>query len=555
MSREQLPEIDDEPLLEDEQPEDAVETEERFAWLRNMPCFALSALLHLILVLLLINIVYEQGKKKETEVPIVVGVAQAKKPPPPAYDPTLKRDVKKTPKLPGQKSVTDKPFVSKKEVELDQVAAEMPQGTSLEHVSNFNTDFSDSSNQAGTNISMGVGAGVAGAYGERWGKGSLITEGGNPGTEDAVRAALEWLKRHQSEDGSWKAAQYISRCKKTCANVDAARHPNEGGFEYLDVGVTGLAILAFAGYGQTHRDGTIDEFVACLRKAVAYLKRVQVHSEDPSTDGMFGTNDKEQWIYSHAIATMAMCELYVMSNDTLGLKKSVSAAVKLCLRAQNDGRGWRYGIKPGDNDTSVTGWMVLALKTAKNANLGIPKEEFHRAFSGAITWFNAATSATGKTGYMAPGDEGSRLANIFPDPYPYSKDLSCMTAVAVLCRLFAGESRSSPVILNGVKVLMAHTPQWQEQKGRALSTINIYYWYYGSYALFQYGGEPWKKWNQDMIKALISTQRQGIICEDGSWDPIDEWGAAGGRVYSTALGAMTLEVYYRFTRATSGVGL
>ena len=58
-----------------------------------------------------------------------------------------------------------------------------------------------------------------------------------------------------------------------------------------------------------------------------------------------------------------------------------------------------------------------------------------------------------------------------------------------------------------------------------------------------------------MIKALVNSQRQGLICEDGSWDPIDEWGPAGGRVYMTALGAMTLEVYYRFRRAQQGVGL
>ena len=57
-----------------------------------------------------------------------------------------------------------------------------------------------------------------------------------------------------------------------------------------------------------------------------------------------------------------------------------------------------------------------------------------------------------------------------------------------------------------------------------------------------------------MIKALLGSLRQGPICEDGSWDPIDEWGTAGGRVYATALGAMTLEVYYRFIRTQQGEG-
>ena len=56
-----------------------------------------------------------------------------------------------------------------------------------------------------------------------------------------------------------------------------------------------------------------------------------------------------------------------------------------------------------------------------------------------------------------------------------------------------------------------------------------------------------------MQKSLLGTQRVGGD-EDGSWDPIGEWGIAGGRVYATAIGAMTLEVYYRFRRAQEGQG-
>jgi hypothetical protein len=184
---------------------------------------------------------------------------------------------------------------------------------------------------------------------------------------------------------------------------------------------------------------------------------------------------------------------------------------------------------------------------AKNARLtsegGLPD-----GFAGALNWLGKATASSGKHGYMAPGDEGSRLNDVHPEPYPFSKDLSSMTAVGVLCRLLAGESRGSRSVRDGVKILMKHTPKWQERKGRAPSTINLYYWYYGSYAIFQYGGLEWKRWSRDMVDALVGTQRRGQIDEDGSWDPYDEWGPAGGRVYSTALGALTLEVYHRARR-------
>jgi hypothetical protein len=204
--------------------------------------------------------------------------------------------------------------------------------------------------------------------------------------------------------------------------------------------------------------------------------------------------------------------------------------------------------------------MVLALKTAKQCRIGIPDQEYKNAFGGALTWFDYASATNGKTGYLAPGDQGSRLADGFGDgPYPYSKELSCMTGVGVLCRLFAGQKRSNPSIRAGVNLMSAHPPMWREQKGRSLSTINIYYWYYATYAMFQNGGNPWKQWNDKMIKALVNTQRAEYKNDhpevDGSWDPIGEWGIAGGRVYSTALGAMTLEVYYRFERQREGIGL
>jgi len=515
--------------------EERIESYEKPQWLRNMPYWALSGFLHLILLLVFVNIVVDGGKGDENAVPIEVRTP----PKPPKYDPMLKRDVKKTPKL-LNKPVVD-PVVKKK---IDEVALQMPKGTDLNNLTNVDLQ------QQSIHDIVGVGGGGAGAYGERQGRGSLSTEGGG-GTEESVRAALEWLRRHQSPDGSWKSRDFLKQCKAKCVSEDAAKYGDGSGLAEFDVGVTGLAILAFAGYGHTHRDGVYPEYVAALKKAVKYLKRVQNKSGNPSDNGRYGDGDAEQWIYNHAIATMAMAELLVMSGDIIGLQKSVTDAVKLCLRAQNDERGWRYGIKPGDNDTSVTGWMVLALKTAKNADLDIRSDEYKKALEGALTWFNFATATNGKAGYVAPGDAGSRLATI-PEPYPYSKDLSCMTAVSVLCRLFAGESRSTSAIRDGVKILMKELPIWQEQKGRATSTINMYYWYYASYALFQYGGAPWKEWNDDMKKALITTQRAGNIDEDGSWDPIGEWGIAGGRVYSTAIGAMTLEVYYRFRRLQTG---
>ena len=51
-----------------------------------------------------------------------------------------------------------------------------------------------------------------------------------------------------------------------------------------------------------------------------------------------------------------------------------------------------------------------------------------------------------------------------------------------------------------------------------------------------------------MKKTLCDNQRKGGD-EDGSWDPkVDRWGFAGGRVYTTAINVLTLEIYYRYAK-------
>ena len=77
------------------------------------------------------------------------------------------------------------------------------------------------------------------------------------------------------------------------------------------------------------------------------------------------------------------------------------------------------------------------------------------------------------------------------------------------------------------------------------SCYDYYYWYYGTLAMYQYGGPEWKRWNDAMWSSLKGMQiKTGPNA--GSWDPKGPWGPYGGRVFSTAMSAMCLEVYYRF---------
>lgn len=468
--------------------------------------YGISALLHLALLAILALIVIATPPPPSEAV--VIAKREKK---PQEYDEKLKRDVHKTPKIQSEEVVEKPIIIREQEVE---VTSDMPKGTDLSNMSNKNLDSTSVVD------AYGVGGGAAGAYGQRWGKGSLSKEGGSEGTESAVTAALRWLKRAQSGNGMWDCDGW----------THIEKHPQDGqnaGDGRYDTGVTSMALLAFLGNGHTHRFGT---FKRTVNKGLTWLKRQQKSNGSISFD-------HGETIYNHAIGTMALCEAYAVSRD-FTLKRYAEKAINFCVKAQNPNLGWQYGVKSGKNDTSVTGWMVLALKAGKTAGIEVPEE----AFAGALRWFKRATAASGDVGYTLPGGGSSFLsANDGKyDPVP------CMTGVSVICRIFTGERRSEDAIRKGAKILMDSQPKWS--KGGSSRKVNFYYWYYGTYAMFQVGGPKWKEWNKSMQSSLLPTQCMGGP-EDGSWPPVGEWCLAGGRVYATAINALTLEIYYRYERA------
>jgi hypothetical protein len=112
-----------------------------------------------------------------------------------------------------------------------------------------------------------------------------------------------------------------------------------------------------------------------------------------------------------------------------------------------------------------------------------------------------------------------------------------MTAEALVCRLFLGMPAEHPAAIEAVEMIAQSPPD--------AAAANAYTWYYATLASFHAGGPQWDRWNARLQAALLPLQRRGSSGLDGSWDPDPVWGGHGGRVYSTALAAMTLEVYYR----------
>jgi hypothetical protein len=246
-----------------------------------------------------------------------------------------------------------------------------------------------------------------------------------------------------------------------------------------------------------------------------------------------------KFMYNHALATLCLAEAYGQTASQ-PLKMPAQKATDFLVASQNPGKGWRYSPKCGDNDTSVLSWAVQALRAAQLSELNVPKE----AYTGALNWLNEVTAQDGtfRVGYNALGT-GKVYVPGKNESYVYHPTMS---AISILCRIFMGQRETEPAMA-AVNLLAADLPQWLPDH------VDFYYWHYGSQALYQVDGPEgpmWKQWNEAMKQAIVPHQKVAADgCRNGSWNPEEErWGHEGGRVYMTAIGALTLEVYYRYGR-------
>ena len=112
-----------------------------------------------------------------------------------------------------------------------------------------------------------------------------------------------------------------------------------------------------------------------------------------------------------------------------------------------------------------------------------------------------------------------------------------MTAEAILCWQFLGMARNVRPARRRATSSWANLPSAQHP--------NFYYWYYGTLASYQLQGDYWRQWNDALRRTLVGLPtKKGP--GGGQLGPRPALGSYGGRIYSTSLGALCLEVYYRF---------
>ena len=352
----------------------------------------------------------------------------------------------------------------------------------------------------------------------------LNTNGGNDESEAAVARGLKWFALHQAPDGHWSLNDFQrfahadpSPASKTFVCTCTGQVSRQD-----DIAGTSFGLLPFLAAGFTHRPGKDPkqiDYSKTVKAGLDYLIAKQ------GKDGFFGGS-----MYSHGLSTIALCEAYGMTSDPMR-KTPAQRAVNYIVAAQDPaGGGWRYSPRtPGD--TSVTGWQLMALKSGQMAGLDVPADALKK-----VTSFLDAVESNNKGRYSY---------------LPGSGETPVMTAVGMLCRQYLGVNPRNPGLLKGVDYLKDSGPG---------KTGNIYYEYYATQVMHHMGGDAWEAWNkgpagdgkggirdtliakQDKIGDALRPLPLKLAHQDGSWAP--EY-PDGGRVMTTSLSLLTLEVYYR----------
>ena len=329
---------------------------------------------------------------------------------------------------------------------------------------------------------------------------TAIKNGGSVESEQAVEDALDYLARHQRNDGSWTMFFGEGPCQGECTHSATGKDPHE-------IAATGLALLCFLGAGHTMTEGEYSEQV---NRGVYYL--IQRLKIDYAIGSWLSTIAAAE-MYEHGIATLALCEALQMKGDA-SITESCQAAVNFIVAAQHNDGGWDYHPRsPGD--LSIVGWQVMALKSAVGAKLIVPADTIR----GVDLFLSHHASGAFMYRYRNRG-----------------KPTASMTAIGNLIRVLRGVSKTDPAIRASVDYLLREQP----------SETDAYFNYYATQLLFHFGGQSWIKWNEVQRNFLVESQVK-IGHEKGSWwFGADISNNAGGRLYTTAMACLTLEVYYRY---------
>ncbi|KAA5539024.1 terpene cyclase/mutase family protein [Roseiconus nitratireducens] len=330
--------------------------------------------------------------------------------------------------------------------------------------------------------------------------------------ESAVDRGLRWLANEQAEDG---------------------RFPSD---EIAQPAVTSLAVMAFLSRGHLPDQGPYGENISrAIDFVLSTQRRRGYFSLRPVIPPSQHLTPSQTVVYNHSIAGLMLGEVYGMCSGERSQR--VEQAIHRALiyhrevqsrtkSAESDFGGWRYGYPESPDaasDMSVTGWALMFLRSARNAEFNVPKQYFDEGLDFVQRCYEPDPSQHEKgvfryRPHASQENPQITLAN---------------TASATLTLILGGRHRYEGV---------ATSVTWFRSRNYPNPWQNNYYYlasYYSSQAMAQVGGEAWEQIFPQIAAGLLEEQS-----DTGGWPPGGANEKRFGSAYSTSLAVLALTPAY-----------
>lgn len=296
-----------------------------------------------------------------------------------------------------------------------------------------------------------------------------------------VRRGLKSLATQQNSDGSFGRGRY-------------GRH----------VGITALCALAFMADGNLPGRG---RYGSEVQHALEFVLASATET------GLLAAETSHGPMYGHGFATLFLGEIYGMNPSDDRVRDALGRAVQLIVNAQNEEGGWRYNPVPYDADVSVTICEIMALRSARNAGIKVPRTTIDKA----IEYVRTCQNNDGGFRYMEQSG-GSAWPR---------------TAAGVASLFYAGIYEDEAIEEGLDYLVRAALP------GRGNSTGGGHFFYghyYAVQAMYLAGGEWWSRWWPAIRTDLMNRQ-----ATSGGWQDHQI-----GDAYATSMSLIILQMPKRY---------
>jgi squalene cyclase len=302
-----------------------------------------------------------------------------------------------------------------------------------------------------------------------------------PEMEESIQRGLRFLASLQNDDGSFGRGQFSHHA-----------------------GITALCGLAFMADGHLPGRGAYGDNV---RRALEFVL------SSATETGLLAAENSHGPMYGHGFATLFLGEIYGMNGEDARVRDTLTRAIDLIINSQNQEGGWRYNPVPYDADISVTICEVMALRSARNAGIKVPKETIERA----IAYVRSCQNSDGGFRYMS-----TTGTSLWP-----------RTAAGVASLYYAGVY-SDNSIDRGLNYLIDAVNPGSENTGA--EAHYFYGHYYAVQAMYLAGGKRWAQWWPNIRDEMISKQ-----AVNGGWMDYQ-----AGQAYSTSMALIVLQMPKRY---------